>query len=116
MTLDSVAKIEEVASSIKLSHYNKQKSVTISANLSNGYTLGQALDFLDQKAIEMLPSDVSVSYSGESKDFKENQSSVLMVFALALLVAYLVLCAQFESFINPLVVMFTVPMGCLVAS
>lgn len=111
VTLDSLAKIEEVASSIKLSHYNKQKAVTVSANLSNGYTLGQALDFLDQKAIEMLPSDVSVSYSGESKDFKENQSSVLMVFALALLVAYLVLCAQFESFINPLVVMFTVPMG-----
>ncbi|MCL9782807.1 vibriobactin export RND transporter permease subunit VexH [Vibrio sp. S4M6] len=111
ITLDSLAKIEEVASSIKLSHYNKQKAVTVSANLANGYTLGQALDFLDDKAIEMLPGDISVSYSGESKDFKENQSSVLVVFALALLVAYLVLCAQFESFINPLVVMFTVPMG-----
>lgn len=59
----------------------------------------------------MLPSEISVSYTGESKDFKENQSSVMVVFALALLVAYLVLAAQFESFINPLVVMFTVPMG-----
>lgn len=55
--------------------------------------------------------DISVSYAGESKDYKENQSSVLLVFGLALLVAYLVLAAQFESFINPLVVMFTVPMG-----
>lgn len=111
VTLDTVTKIEEVASSIKLSHYNKQKAITVTANLSNGYTLGQALDFLDAKAIEMLPSDISVSYSGESKDFRENQSSIAVVFALALLVAYLVLAAQFESFINPLVVMFTVPMG-----
>lgn len=111
ITLDAVTKIEEVASSIRLSHYNKQKSITITANLSDGYTLGEALDFLDQQAIELLPSDISVSYSGESKDYKENQSSILLVFALALLVAYLVLAAQFESFINPLVVMFTVPMG-----
>ncbi|NOI15907.1 vibriobactin export RND transporter permease subunit VexH [Vibrio hepatarius] len=111
VTLDTVTKVEEVASSIRLSHYNKQKSITITANLANGATLGEALDYLDQKAIELLPGDISVSYSGESKDYKENQSSVLVVFALALLVAYLVLAAQFESFINPLVVMFTVPMG-----
>ncbi|MCG3731868.1 vibriobactin export RND transporter permease subunit VexH [Vibrio cincinnatiensis] len=111
VTLDTITHIEEIASPIRLSHYNKQKSITITANLVEGYTLGQALDFLDQKAIERLPSDITVSYSGESKDFKENQSSVAVVFALALLVAYLVLAAQFESFINPLVVMFTVPMG-----
>lgn len=111
VTLDTVTKIEEVASSIRLAHYNKQKSITITANLVEGYTLGEALDFLDQKAIDLLPGDISVSYSGESKDYKENQSSVLVVFALAMLVAYLVLAAQFESFINPLVVMFTVPMG-----
>jgi hydrophobe/amphiphile efflux-1 (HAE1) family protein len=111
VTLDAVTSIEEVASSIRLSHYNKQKAITITANLADGYTLGEALDFMDQQAIEMLPGDISVSYSGESKDFKENQSSILVVFALALLVAYLVLAAQFESFINPLVVMFTVPMG-----
>lgn len=111
VTLDAVTKIEEVASSIRLAHYNKQKSVTITANLLDGYTLGEALDFLEQKAVEILPSDISISYSGESKDYKENQSSVAIVFALALLVAYLVLAAQFESFINPLVVMLTVPMG-----
>ncbi len=111
VTLDTVTKIEEVASAIRLAHYNKQKSITITANLSDGATLGQALDFMDQKALEMLPNDITVSYSGESKDFKENQSSVAIVFALALLVAYLVLAAQFESFINPMVIMFTVPMG-----
>lgn len=111
VTLDTVTKIEEVASAIRLAHYNKQKSITITANLKDGVTLGQALDFMDQKAIEMLPNDITVSYSGESKDFKENQSSVAIVFALALLVAYLVLAAQFESFINPMVIMLTVPMG-----
>ncbi|MCG9697305.1 multidrug efflux RND transporter permease subunit [Shewanella sp. Isolate11] len=111
ISLDAITHIEEVASANKLSHTNKQKSITMKANLGAGYTLGEALDFLDDQAINMLPSDISVSYTGESKDFKENQSSVLIVFGLALLVAYLVLAAQFESFINPLVVMFTVPMG-----
>ncbi len=111
VTLDAVTQIEEVASSIRLSHNNKQKSITLTANLNEGYTLGEALDELDRLAIENLPSDISVAYSGESKEFKENQSSVLVVFALALLVAYLVLAAQFESFVNPLVVMLTVPMG-----
>jgi len=109
--LDAVTKIEEIASAVRLSHYNKKKAITVTANLSEGYTLGDALEFLDKKAIELLPGDISVDYSGESKEYKENQASVLIVFALALLVAYLVLAAQFESFINPLVVMFTVPMG-----
>ncbi|MGI2259091.1 multidrug efflux RND transporter permease subunit [Shewanella sp. GXUN23E] len=111
ITLDSLTKIEEVASAQKLSHTNKQKSITLKANLADGYTLGEALDFLDSKAIELLPADISIDYAGESRDFKENQSNMAMVFGLALLVAYLVLAAQFESFVNPLVVMFTVPMG-----
>jgi HAE1 family hydrophobic/amphiphilic exporter-1 len=111
VTLDTITRVDEVASSIRLAHYNKMKSITLSANLSDGVTLGEALNFLDQQALENLPRDISISYSGESKDFKENQSSIAVVFALALLVAYLVLAAQFESFINPLIVMFTVPLG-----
>ncbi|GGP41217.1 multidrug transporter AcrB [Shewanella algicola] len=111
ITLDTVTHVEEIASPQRLSHTNKQKSITIKANLGDGYTLGEALDYLEQRAIEILPTDISITYTGESKDFKENQSGVLVVFALALLIAYLVLAAQFESFINPAVVMFTVPMG-----
>jgi len=111
ISLDTLAEIEEVASSGKLSHYNKQKSVTLTGSAAEGYTLGEVLDYLDELAIAELPEDISISYSGDSKDYKENSSSVLIVFGLALLVAYLVLAAQFESFINPLVVMFTVPMG-----
>lgn len=111
ITLESVASVEEVASAQRLSHNRKQKSITLSANLMPGYTLGEALDFLDEQALDMLPSDIVIDYAGESKDYRENQSSVLLVFGLALLVAYLVLAAQFESFINPMVVMLTVPMG-----
>jgi multidrug efflux pump subunit AcrB len=113
ISLDTIAKVEEVASVSKLSHNNKQKSVTLSGSAAEGYTLGEVLDYLDKLAIAELPEDISISYSGDSKDYKENNSSVLMVFGLALLVTYLVLAPQFESFINPLVVMFTVPMGVL---
>ncbi|MBV7314967.1 multidrug efflux RND transporter permease subunit [Shewanella sp. NIFS-20-20] len=109
--LSGIVTVSEIASAQKLSHNNKQKSITLKANLAAGYTLGQALDFLEQQAIAQLPADINIGYSGESKDYKENQSSILIVFGLALLVAYLVLAAQFESFINPLVVMLTVPMG-----
>jgi len=111
ISLDTLATVEEVASASKLSHYNKQKSVTLGGSTGEGYELGEVLDYLDELAIQELPEDISISYSGDSKDYKENSSSVLMVFGLALLVAYLVLAAQFESFINPMVVMFTVPMG-----
>lgn len=111
ITLDTVTQVEEVASPRRLSHLQKQKSITLSGSLAPGVTLGTALDYLAETAQPMLPSDISIDYSGESKDFRENQSDIYIVFALALLVAYLVLAAQFESFINPLVVMFTVPMG-----
>jgi len=113
ITLDTIADIEEIASANRLSRYNKQKSITLGGEAAEGKSIGDVLDYLDAKAIELLPSDINVSYSGESKQYKENRSSVLLVFGLALLVAYLVLAAQFESFINPLVVMFTVPMGVL---
>ena len=113
ISLDTIATVEEVAAASKLSHYNKQKSVKLSGSAAPGYTLGEVLDYLDALAIAELPEDISISYSGDSKDYKENSSSVLIVFGLALLVAYLVLAAQFESFINPMVVMFTVPMGTL---
>ncbi|BEU03475.1 multidrug resistance protein [Agarivorans sp. OAG1] len=111
VTLDSVTQLEEIASASRLSRLDKQRAVTVSGTLNQGHTLGEALDYLEQFAIEQLPSDISIAYSGESKDYKENQSSTFIIFCLAILVAYLVLAAQFESFINPMVVMLTVPMG-----
>jgi len=111
IALDTLASLQEVATAGKLLHNDKHKSITISANLKPGATLGAALTFLDASASKLLPANISVSYSGASKDFKESQRGVFIVFALALLVAYLVLAAQFENFINPLVIMLTVPMG-----
>ncbi|MFI3245582.1 MAG: efflux RND transporter permease subunit [Ferrimonas sp.] len=111
VTLDAVTIAEEVASAVTLSHQDKQKAITLSANLAGDATLGEALAALEAEAVRILPNGINVGYSGESKNLKENQSSVMLVFGLALLVAYLVLAAQFESFINPAVVMFTVPMG-----
>lgn len=113
ITLESLAEVEEVASAQRLSHNQKQKSITLKANLVPGYTLGQALDFLDEQALSMLPSDIVIDYAGESKDFRENQSSILMVFGLA----YWLLPSSsgpVRKLINPMVVMLTVPMGYLV--
>ena len=62
--------MEEIAASIRLSHYNKQKAITVTANLADGATLGDALAYMDLQAQKHLPGDITVSYSGESKDFK----------------------------------------------
>ena len=113
ITLDAVTRVDEVASAIRLSHNSKKKSITLSGGLPKGIVLGDAITQVQQIANEMLPAEISLSFSGESKDYLENESGMWQIFALALLVAYLVLAAQFESFINPLVIMFTVPMGIL---
>ncbi len=81
------------------------------AYLAPDHTLGEALAWLDDWAEQQLPEQISFDYAGESKDFHDSQGEVYQLFLLALLVAYLVMAAQFESFINPLVVMFTVPLG-----
>ncbi|MDP5253813.1 MULTISPECIES: multidrug efflux RND transporter permease subunit [unclassified Vibrio] len=111
VSLDTIAHIEPVAVANKLTHDEKKKSIVVDANLAAGVDLGQALGFLEQYASEHFPANVSLGYQGESKDFKENQSRMWVTFVLALVVVYLVLAAQFESFINPLVVMLTVPLG-----
>lgn len=111
VSVDTFCKVNRVASAQKLTHIGKRKSIVLRANLVAGATLGDALTSLEQAAITALPQNISFSYTGESKDFIDNQSSTLIIFVLALLVAYLVMAAQFESFINPFVVMLTVPTG-----
>ncbi|MGL5291578.1 MAG: efflux RND transporter permease subunit [Vibrionaceae bacterium] len=113
VSLDTVVELEEEAGAQVYRHFEKKKSITLKASFGEGYELGDALGFLEEKAREILPPDISLDYAGESAQFKDNQSGVAIVFSLALLVAYLVLAAQFESFINPFVVMLTVPMGIL---
>ncbi|MCX2498601.1 efflux RND transporter permease subunit [Plesiomonas shigelloides] len=102
---------QEKASASTYYHYNRNKSITLSANLAPGYDLGQALDFLDTQARTLLPAQAIVDYKGESLEYRTNQGNILFAFGMAMVVVYLLLAAQFESFVHPLVVMLTVPLG-----
>jgi multidrug efflux pump len=109
--LASVLNIGENATSSRLNRYNRLRSITVTANLVDGYALGDALDFLVDVTKNKLPEHVQVDYKGESLLLKESGSSILFVFLLALLITYLVLAAQFESFIHPFVILLTVPLA-----
>ena len=85
--------------------------MTISANLGEGYSLGEALGYLENLVRTELPAHASIDYKGESREYHDAGSSVLFTFLLALLVVYLVMAAQFESFVHPLVILFTVPLA-----
>lgn len=111
VSLSTLATIKQVASPQRLNHYQRQKAIALTADLAPGHTLGEALDFLDGWAADHLPTGMSVDYAGESKDYRDNQGEMALVFGLALLVVYLVLVAQFESLVTPTVVMVTVPLG-----
>ncbi|TYK64392.1 efflux RND transporter permease subunit [Colwellia echini] len=109
--LSNLLRIGESATSSRLNRYNRLRSITISANLADGYALGDALEFLVEVTKTKLPDHVQIDYKGESLLLKESGSSILFVFLLALLITYLVLAAQFESFIHPFVILLTVPLA-----
>lgn len=109
--LANLVSLEEVADSGTLNRYNRMRSITIEANLAEGYPLSEALTFLENAAAEKLPEDAMISYKGESRDFKESGGSTLFVFVLALVVVYLVLAAQFESFIHPITILLSAPVA-----
>ena len=111
--LASLAQISLQASAQRLGHYQRQKAITLSGFIAPDHTLGDALSWLDQWSRAHLPAGISTDYAGESLEYRDSQGDVGLVFALSLLVAFLLLAAQFESFINPLVVMLTVPLGIL---
>ncbi len=108
--LSSLITIHETATSTSLERYNRMRAITISANLAEGYTLGEALSFLENIAKNEIPL-AQIDYKGQSADFQDSTRSVNFTFILALLVVFLVLAAQFESFIHPLVIMLTVPLA-----
>ncbi|MBL6717089.1 MAG: efflux RND transporter permease subunit [Pseudomonadales bacterium] len=109
--LSSLVTVSEGADAATLNRFNRLRSITISANLAPGYTLGEALTFLRSVAEETLPTEARIDYKGQSRELQESSSSVLVTFSLALLVVFLVLAAQFESFIHPLIIMLTVPLA-----
>ncbi|CCQ11096.1 RND multidrug efflux transporter; Acriflavin resistance protein [Pseudoalteromonas luteoviolacea B = ATCC 29581] len=109
--LDSLVSMTEQATAARFNRYNRMRAITISANLANNYTLEQALNFLNEVAAEENTFDGAIAYKGESELFYEGESAMTYVFLLALTVTFLVLAAQFESFVHPLVIMLTVPLG-----
>ena len=109
--MENLVDLKEDIAPPRLYRYNRFVSATISAGLGKGYTLGMALDEMDKIAKETLDDTFRTALTGESKDFRESSNSLLFAFGLALLLIYLVLAAQFESFKDPLIVMITVPLA-----
>jgi multidrug efflux pump len=94
-----------------LYRYNRFVSATISAGLADGKTIGQGLDEMDKIAADVLDDTFRTSLAGDSKEFRESSSSLMFAFILALILIYLILAAQFESFKDPLIIMLTVPLA-----
>ena len=111
--LSSLVTLTEIAEPGSLNRFNRLRAITLSANLAPGYTLGEALDWMQQTAAEELPDYAQLDYKGQSREYRTAGGAVLFTFAMALLIVYLVLAAQFESFIHPIVIMLTVPLAVL---
>jgi multidrug efflux pump len=109
--LANVVDVAEGVSPSSLNHFQRLRSVTISATLAPGYTLGQALAMMDETAKRVLPADVLTDLNGQSREFRDARGGFYLTLALALIFIYLVLAAQFESFADPLVIMLSVPLS-----
>jgi len=108
--LSNLVKVVESVAPKELNRFNQLRSATITGNIAPGYSLGEGLDFLEAAAERVLPPSARYDLSGESREFKEAGSSLLFVFVLALGFIFLVLAAQFESFVDPLIILLTVPL------
>lgn len=109
--LSNLIELDEIAGPAELRRFNRLRSVTISGSLAPGASLGEALDDLETLIREELPASARIDYDGESRDFRETGNAIYLTFVMALVIAYLVLSAQFESFRHPLIIMTTVPLA-----
>ncbi|MBR5813777.1 MAG: efflux RND transporter permease subunit [Bacteroidaceae bacterium] len=109
--LDNLVEFVESVAPPKLYHYNRFLSATVSAGLAEGKTIGDGLDEMDKIAEEVLDDTFRTALAGDSKEFRESSSSLMFAFILALVLIYLILAAQFESFKDPLIIMLTVPLA-----
>lgn len=109
--MENLVDLVESIAPPKLYRYNRFCSATISAGLADGRTIGEGLDEMDKIAAETLDDTFRTALSGDSKEFRDSSSSLIFAFALALVLIYLILAAQFESFKDPLVIMLTVPLA-----
>jgi multidrug efflux pump len=109
--LDNIVSFNEASSPPQLYHYNRYQSATISAGLAPGKTVGEGIEEMEKIADKILDDSFTTALTGASRDFAESSSNILFAFLLALLLIYLVLSAQFESFIDPFIIMLTVPLA-----
>ncbi len=109
--LSSLVKVRESVSPRELNHFNQRRSATITANLAPGYSLGEALNFMEAAAAKVLKPGYTTELNGVSREFRESSGALSLVFVLALLFIFLVLAAQFESFVDPLVILLSVPLS-----
>ena len=109
--LDNLVEFIESVAPPKLYHYNRFLSATVSAGLAEGKTIGDGLNEMDKIAEEVLDDTFRTALAGDSKEFRESSSSLMFAFILALVLIYLILAAQFESFKDPLIIMLTVPLA-----
>jgi multidrug efflux pump len=107
--LSSLTTIRSIADSPSLNRYNRVRSITIEAGLAPGVSLGTALSGMERVAREVLPPEAQIDFKGQSLDFKSSGSSILFVFAIGLVIVFLVLAAQFESYRHPIIIMLCVP-------
>lgn len=116
--LSSLVTVREAVSPRELNHFGQRRAASITANLAPDYSLGQALTFMNETAAKVLKPGYSTDLNGTSREFRNSQGALAIVFVLALVFIFLVLAAQFESFIDPLVIMLSVPLsmiGALIA-
>lgn len=109
--LTNLIKIEEYADLGSLNRYNRTRAITLEAGLAEGYALGDALEYLRDLTREHLPDNVVIDYKGQSLDYQTSGSSLIFVFLLGFGIVFLVLAAQFESYVHPLVIILTVPLA-----
>jgi hydrophobe/amphiphile efflux-1 (HAE1) family protein len=111
ISIDNVVTVRESTTPPSLYHFNRYKSATISAGLAPGKTIGDGIVVMNEIADELLDESFTTSLSGTSRDYEESSGNTMFAFLLALVLIYLILAAQFESFVDPLIIMFTVPLA-----
>jgi multidrug efflux pump len=109
--LANIVQVTESAGPEELNRHDRMRAITISAGLAEGVRLGEGIEAINAVAEEVLPASARISWGGESKEFLESGQSLYLTFGMALIIVFLVLAAQFESFINPLVILVTVPLA-----
>jgi len=111
ISLDNLIITSETNSPPSIFHFNRYKSATVSAGLQPGYTIGDGIKEMEQITKKVLDETYATALTGSSRDFKESSGNTAYAFLLALILIFLILAAQFESFIDPLIIMFTVPLA-----